>query len=135
MALDDLRRLGAKLECWQKSPAGDFETSERRGRLEGSRPRTRLGSPGIKLMAGKLQAQTPNAQAGSFCIKEVRSEEVEYGRRDGAAYFNLPQQRHDLLRFVFLHWHVQLSFRVIFSHSRWTKSTGSGQALAGISLA
>jgi hypothetical protein len=35
MALDDLRRLGGQTaECWQRSPAGDFEMSERRGRLE-----------------------------------------------------------------------------------------------------
>jgi hypothetical protein len=33
-----------------------------------------------------------------------------------------------LLRLVFLHRHVQLSFRVIFSHSRWTKSSRSGQS-------
>ena len=43
----------------------------------------------------------------------------------GYFYFNLPQQRHDLLRLVFLHRHVQLSFRVIFSHSRWTNSSRS----------
>jgi hypothetical protein len=30
-----------------------------------------------------------------------------------------------LLRLVFLHWHVQLSFRVSFSHSRWTNSSQS----------
>jgi hypothetical protein len=30
---------------------------------------------------------------------------------------------------VFLHRHVQLSFRVIFSHSRWTKSSRSGHNL------
>ncbi len=45
----------------------------------------------------------------------------------GYFYFNLPQQRHDLLRLVFLHRHVQLSFRVIFSHSRWTNSSRSRQ--------
>src|SRR5271155_4760546 len=42
-------------------------------------------------------------------------------------YFNLPQQRHNLLRLVFLHRHVQLSFRVIFSHSCWTNSSRSRQ--------
>jgi DNA-binding winged helix-turn-helix (wHTH) protein len=36
------------------------------------------------------------------------------------SYFNLTQQRHNLLCFVSLHRHVQLSFRVILSHSRWT---------------
>jgi integrase len=41
--------------------------------------------------------------------------------------FNLPQQRHDLLRLVFLHRHIQLSFRVIFSHSRWTNSSQARQ--------
>jgi hypothetical protein len=43
------------------------------------------------------------------------------------SHFDLPQQRHDLLRFVSPDWHVQLSFRVILSHSRWTKSSPSGQ--------
>ena len=33
----------------------------------------------------------------------------------------------DLLRLVSLHRHVQLSFRVILSHSRWTNSSRSGQ--------
>ncbi|MGC2721119.1 MAG: hypothetical protein WA209_16170, partial [Candidatus Acidiferrales bacterium] len=37
--------------------------------------------------------------------------------------FDLTQYRHDLFCFVSLHWHVQLSFRVILSHSRWTKSS------------
>ena len=35
-------------------------------------------------------------------------------------HFNLPQQRYDLFRLVSLHRHVQLPFRVILSHSRWT---------------
>jgi len=43
------------------------------------------------------------------------------------AVLDLPQQRHDLLRFLSLDRHVQLSFRVILSHSRWTKSSPSGQ--------
>ncbi len=45
------------------------------------------------------------------------------------SYFNLTQQRHDLLCFVSLHRHVQLSLRVILSHSRWTNSSRSGQDL------
>jgi hypothetical protein len=43
------------------------------------------------------------------------------------SHFNLPQQRHDLLLPVFLHRHVQLSFRLIFSHSCWTNSSRSRQ--------
>jgi hypothetical protein len=42
--------------------------------------------------------------AGLWCSLSVRK-----------SYFHLPQQRYDLLRFVFLHRHVQLSFSMIFS--------------------
>src|SRR5215813_10778324 len=42
-------------------------------------------------------------------------------------YFHLPQQRHDLLRLVSPHRHVQLLYRVILSHSRWTNSSRSRQ--------
>src|SRR5580704_18725466 len=43
----------------------------------------------------------------------------------------LLQRRHDLLRLVFLHRHVQFSFRVIFSHSCWTNSRPSRQNEVG----
>jgi hypothetical protein len=52
--------------------------------LKESGPRTRLGSPGTKHMA--REAASPDSQCSGwhFCIKEVRSEDIEYGRRDGA---------------------------------------------------
>jgi hypothetical protein len=61
MALDDLRRLGAKLQSvGREGLQEDFEMSKRRGGLEGSRPRTRLGSPGTKHMAGEVAS--PDSQ-------------------------------------------------------------------------
>jgi hypothetical protein len=46
----------------------------------------------------------------------------------GESHFNLPQQRHDLLRLVFPDRHTSFPPESILSHSRWYKKSRSAQS-------